>query len=484
MIETTTTGHDSRHPGTVAGGVAFVPISTESPHAARGDVRLTDLARMLRKRGCPSKVFQVYLDPADGAENGRRVQRLVDRLIGEGCKWVVFNEIWTAEIGRQLHAAGIGLIELRSHTFEDAIFADDNDVPMHVRECMTGAPLDELANLVEIVGPRQSRTAITAMDLRLHQSCGYKRTLADNPFYHDVLDAPAVAAHRGCAHCVSAMPNASGTPESIAKQIIERLRLDRQMFPAVETFWMSFAETFYESLSVALRSTRGDPVWQGITLAMQCRPDIIAQRANEIEALGADAAACGTVLRIGVVGFENFSPREILVLNRGVSPEDLDAAAAILNGWSEHPPAGLMVRGFTPSFILFTPWTRIEDLDVNLQRITRHGLWSANIERLRIGPGTPAFEKAQRDGLVVDEPVRSTAHPNGYTSERAFRYADANVAAVSAGFERLRPLAISDQPELLASIVATVLAAPDPAAVDWDEVAGAWEDVGSAARAS
>jgi hypothetical protein len=482
MGEVGSVERSSRAAGGLTGGVAFVPMSTESPHAARGDVRLTDLARQLRRRGCPTRVFQVYLDPSDRAENDRRVERLVERVLGERCRWVVFNELWTPELGRRLRSEGIGLIELRSHTFDDAIFADDGELFGHVSDCTTGKPLDEMANLVEIIGPRQ--TAITAMDLRVHQSCGFKRTLADNPFYRDVLDNPTVAAHRGCAHCVSAMPDAQGTPEIIAQRIVDRLRSDRKAFPTVRTFWMSFAETFYESLAVAFRTTRGDPVWQGITLAMQCRPDVIAQRAGDIEALAADADASGTHLRIGVVGFENFSPNEILVLNRGAAPEELDTAATILNRWSEHPPRGLVARGFTPSFILFTPWTRIEDLEVNLARIARHGLWSANIERLRVGPGTPTFEKARHDGLVIDEPVRSTAHPNGYTAERPFRYVDANVAAVSDGFERLRPLAHSDQPELLAAIVAAVRAARDPAALDWDEVARAWADMGSAARAS
>jgi hypothetical protein len=468
--------------GAAAGGVAFVAFSTESSQHSRGDVHLAHLARLLRGRGCPSRVFHVHLDPADQEENQRRIERLIERLIREQCRWAVFYELWTPELGHRLQAAGIGIIEMGSHTFEGAIFATkEGDLLTHVGDCVTGEVLDQFANLVEIVGPRDPRP-ITSIDLRIEQACAYKRTLADNPFYRDVLDAPEVAVHRGCAYCLSARPDAGGTPEQIAARIIERIRSDRRTFPAVETFWMAFAETYYDALAVAFRSMRGDPAWQGITLAMQCRPDVIAYRANEIEEVAADAAACGTQLRIGVVGFENFSPREILVLNRGAAPQALDTAASILNRWLVHPPTGLLVHGFIPSFILFTPWTRIEDLEINLQRIALHGLWNANVERLRFGPGTPVFEKAKRDGLVIDKPVRTAAHPNGYFSEREIRFADANVAAVSVGFERLRPFALGDQPELLAGVLATVSAASDPAAVDWDAVARAWEDIGAAAR--
>ncbi len=470
--------------GDPAQGVALVAFSTESPLAARGDVYLADLARTLRRQGIPSRVFHVHLHPADQEENRQRVQRLVERLIAERCRCAVFSELWTPELGRQLQAAGIRLIETSSHTFESAAFcARPVELPSHVRDCETRESLDEFANLVEIVGPRDPRP-ITAIDLRIDHSCGYKRTLADNPFYRDVLDVPEVVSHRGCAYCLSARATSVRTPEQMAERIVERIRTDRQVFPAVETIWMAFAETYYDALAIAFRTTRGDRVWDGITLSMQCRPDVIAQRAHDIEALAADAAASGCRLRIGVVGFENFSPREILVLNRGAAPEALDAAAAILNRWLSRPPTGLLVRGFTPSFILFTPWTRVEDLEINLQRIARHGFWNANIERLRLGPGTPAFTKAQHDGLVADGPVLVAAHPNGYTSERDIRFADPQVAAVSAGFERLRPFAFSEQPELLAGVIATVRAAADPAAVDWDGVTRAWDDVGAAARAS
>jgi hypothetical protein len=465
------------------GIVAFVAFSTESPHGSRAEIHLADSARVLRRLGVPSRLFHVHLAAGDEAENSRRIDQLVDRLLAERCRFAVFKEVWRPELGRRLRAAGIRIIETRAHTFDDAIFSEEIDLPNHVRTLATGATLDDTANLVEIVGPRTPR-AVTAIDLRIHQACGYKPSLADNEFYRDVLDAPEVASHRGCAYCLNARPDSQGTPEQMAALIVDRIRHDRQVFPALDTFWMAFAETFYDALAIAFSTTHGDPVWDGITLAMQCRPDVIAQRAPEIEALAADALASGTRLRIGVVGFENFSPREILVLNRGAAPELLDAAATILNRWLVHPPTGLLVGDFTPSFILFTPWTRIEDLEINLERIARHGFWNANIERLRIGPGTPAFVKAQRDGLVVEGPVRAAAHPNGYSSERDVRFVDVRVAAVSAGFERLRPLAFKEQPELLAGVLATVRSAPDLASFDWDGVAHAWADVGTAAHGS
>jgi|SRR5579862_1605349 len=469
---------------TLAGGVGLVAFSSESPHHSRGEVHLADAARLLRRNGIPSRVFHVHLTGSDQDENRRRVERLVERLTSERCGWAVFGEVWTPELGRRLRSVGIQLVETRSRTFEDAVFCrDESDLLRHLADARSGRVLDEVANLVEIVGPPAPRP-VTSIDLRVMQSCGYKKGLDDNAFYRDVRDAPELAAHRGCAYCLNARPHSSGTAEEIAVRIVERIRGDRQVFRSVDTFWMAFAETFYDALGIAFRTTRGDPVWHGITLAMQCRADVIAERASNIETLASEAAACGTRLRIGVVGFENFSRPEILALNRGVDPETLDAAASVLNRWLVHPPDGLLVEGFTPSFILFTPWTRIADLELNLERIAHHGLWNANIERLRIGPATPAFEKARRDGLIADGPVRPAAHPNGYFSEREIRFADPRVAAVSVGFETLRPHAMSELPELLSGVLAAVSAADDPGAVDWNEIARAWADLGAVAHGS
>lgn len=468
-------------PSPETGGVALVAFSTESPHASRADVHAADTVRTLRRKGIPSRLFHVHLDPSDTEENTRRVDTLIERLVAEGWTWAVFAELWTPEVGQRLKAAGMGVVETRTHTFVGAIHANPFELLRHVQGCSTGQPLDELTDLIEIVGPRHPRP-VTAIDLRIHQACGYKRSLVDNPFYQDVFQVPEVATHRGCAHCLSARPDTPNVPDEVAVQIVERIRADRAVFPMLETFWMGFAETFYDALAIAFRNGGDDPAWRGITLAMQCRPDVIALRHKEIEALAADADACGTKVRIGVVGFENYSAGEIDVLNRGAAPDSLDAAAAIVNRWLAEPPRGLVVRGFTPSFILFTPWTRVEDLEINLQFMFRHELRNANIERLRIGPGTPAFAKARHAGLVADGPVRPAAHPNGYSSERDIRFADPRIAAVCAGFERLRPFSFEEQPELLAGVLAAVLSATDPEAINWDAVAQSWNDVSTAAR--
>src|SRR4051794_221688 len=139
------------------GGVAFVAFSTESPYHSRGNVYLADAARSLRQQRIPSRLFHVHLAPHSGNENQRRFDRLVQRLTAEGCAWAVFDEVWTPDLGKQLIAAGIGVIETRIHTLSEAVFCRDDDLVAHVRDCMVESAIDEYADLVEIVGPTNPR---------------------------------------------------------------------------------------------------------------------------------------------------------------------------------------------------------------------------------------------------------------------------------------------------------------------------------------
>jgi hypothetical protein len=465
------------------GGVALIAFSTQSPRGARADAHLADIGRDLRGRGIPSRVFHVHFDPSNTDENARRVDRLLTRIREDGCRFAVSHEFWSVDVARRLSDSGLGLLELRARTIEESRQIAGQLLHQAVGECAVGSALNETAALIEPIG-LPAGEALTQADLNVRQACGYKNRLRDNPFYRQIADTAAMSDYRGCAHCLNAIPAGVGSEEEVADRIVYQVRRDREVLPDLRTVWVAFAETFFDALGIAFQRTRGDALWHGLSFAMQCRPDVLAKRWPDLERVAGHAAACETELRVAVVGFENFSPREIDVLNRGAPPEDLEAAVGVMRRWEQQPPPGLRVQGWIPSFILFTPWTRPEDLQVNLDFIERQGLWDANIERLRVGQGTAVFELAQHEGLVVDGPVRTSAHPNGYFAEREIRFVDARVAATAAGFERLRPFAHGSQPELLAGVLATVLAAGDPAALDWDGIVGTWDEVQAATRAS
>jgi hypothetical protein len=466
--------------------VALVAFSTESSYGPRVDGELLDMGRRLRRVGLPSVLFQVHLHPTDDAENARRIDDLFVRLRAGGYGHVVCLEVWTAGFGERLVAEGLHVIECRTASFAGATF-DPSLGSILGQHVAGGASLEEYAGLVELVGLPPSN-AVENVDLQGGDACSYQRSIDTNPFFADLAGDERFAGHRGCAYCFSAHRPPGALPPGPAltkpQRLLHELRARRAMFPALKTVWMPFAEVFYDDLAAAFASSGGDPVWRGLTMSMQCRPDVIVTRCADIERLGRLAHEAGTVIRIAVVGFENFSPAEIQRLNRGVTPDDLRAAAVILAQWRREPEAGLDVRGYVPSFILFTPWTSLEDLELNLHEIEANGLSNANVERMRLGGLTPLHEMARRAGLTESGRVRLAIHPNGYMSEAGYRFQDARVAAVSAGFETLKPLALADQAPLLAAIVESVKRSADPALIDWRKVAAAWEELRASSASS
>jgi hypothetical protein len=366
----------------------------------------------------------------------------------------------------------VHVVERRSHTLPEATFSSEPPLD----QLPPAAPRDEYQGLVEVLG-QSTAAGIANLDLIHGLPCSYKSSISDNPFFAEIAGLPEFAAHKGCAYCFNSsfdMPQEEPDP---AQAILDQLRMRRATLPGLKTVWIPFAEVIFETLGRALDRSQDDPVWRGLTLAMQCRPDVVVKRRKDIETVAAKAHGAATAIKIAVVGYENFSPAEIQVLNRGVSPDDLASAAAILAGWQREPVPGLDVRDYVPSFILFTPWTTLEDLELNLREIERHGLSNANVERLRLGRATPLYEMARRQGLTSSEPVRLAVHPNGYFSEASIRFKDPRVASVCEGFDRLKPFAFEEQAPVLAAIVDAVRRSPDPATIDWAAVEATWQRI-------
>lgn len=325
--------------------------------------------------------------------------------------------------------------------------------------------------------------SVANVDLSTDESCSYQGGIAANPFFAELANDPRFAGHRGCAYCFNAhkpgheSAPAGGDGRDKVDRLLDELRSRRAMLPGLKTVWMPFAEVFYDGLSQAFDCSVGDPVWRGLTMSMQCRPDVIVTKHRDIEQLAAKAHRAQTVIKIAVVGFENFAPAELERLNRGVVPEDLSRAAVILAGWQREPVPGLDVRGYVPSFILFNPWTSLEELELNLREMARCGLSGANIERMRLGSATPLYEMARRAGLTIAAPVRLAVHPNGYFSEASYRFRDGRVAAACDGFDELKAFAFSDQAPVLAAVVDAVRRSDSPERIDWKAIAGTWRRI-------
>ncbi len=180
-------------------------------------------------------------------------------------------------------------------------------------------------------------------------------------------------------------------------------------------------------------------------ILVKARADGLLARADRFRRSLTRARAAGHSVVLFLVGLENFSAAELLRFNKGITSADLDRCLELLGSLEAEFGDAFSLRRYTGhGFVLWTPWTTLEDLEQNLAGFDRHDLRTlsskAPFSRLRLHPWAPLHRLAERDGLLDPEGRTGLRHHLGYaTDEVPWRFADPAAALVyellSAGIE-------------------------------------------------
>lgn len=143
-------------------------------------------------------------------------------------------------------------------------------------------------------------------------------------------------------------------------------------------------------------------------------------------------------LHIYTTGIENFSDPELLRFNKGFDSLTAVRAVNLLKEFEVRYARNFHYSGYMPlGFILFSPWTRLEDLRRNLRLIQHQELeyetGNLFMSRLRLHPTQALTALADKDGLLtdtVDDSLRLNRRKLfGY--ERPWRFADPRLEPVN-----------------------------------------------------
>ena len=253
--------------------------------------------------------------------------------------------------------------------------------------------------------------------------CLYHRPLRRNPRYRDVdLDA----AHRdfGCSFCGvgrdTRYPYATAPVPLALKQVRAALATPpearRDGGVGVGQFVMTGAVLFHRlhELFAAVLEARLPPA----EFLFACRIDELRRKAPRIDAVLPRLRAAGHTISIANMGVENFSPEENERFNKGITADDVAAVLEHVTRWERDYPGTFRFHetgGF--GFILFTPWTRLDDLRINLREAERFGVHPDSfffVSRLQLHRGRPIHRLAERDGVLLaegDDPAGSVLAP-------------------------------------------------------------------------
>ncbi len=232
--------------------------------------------------------------------------------------------------------------------------------------------------------------------------CSYHAPVAGNPFYRGL----GLPSSMGCAFCQ--MPDMKtarwGVKDATAFAARQIAALSRQRRAAGGEARLSLCgfELWRRLEELALALVR-DGV-RGVELNFMPRLDEVLAARGAIERVLPLLAGNGISLRINGLGVENFSPDENMRLHKGITAEQVHEASAFLISCSERWPGTFRLPFGGLGMILFTPWTTLKDLRVNLDNIERCPLIDrpfALSRRLMLFPGAPVTKLAERDGLLA-----------------------------------------------------------------------------------
>jgi len=245
-------------------------------------------------------------------------------------------------------------------------------------------------------------------------SCTGRPSAADNPRFAgvDMGDCRVVT---GCTFC------GGSPPPAIHGRGVDSLTLvGRQLRAALATGRGPDGRDrgHYDLLDLGL-FTRADEVFAladelGVppaTFYFSPRIDDVIGAARRLEALLPRVASAGHRMRMLVMGLENFSPSELERFNKGITPEQVDALTELAADWGRRFPGVFKLlqdddEEVEWGFILWTPWTTLEDLRVNLRaarqrRFARDGWWL--VSALLVLRATPLASLARHEGDLLGD---------------------------------------------------------------------------------
>jgi hypothetical protein len=234
--------------------------------------------------------------------------------------------------------------------------------------------------------------------------CSYRVSLVGHPDYADLVGC-GVPEHHGCAFC-----SASAAPIQPFRTSPLDLAL-RQVASATASdgSCRSRNEFLLESSSLLRQLDRfvagvRDLGVRGARFFLATRADDLLRCADRIEAALRLAGPADLSIHVVSMGAENFSDQENRRLNKGIVATQLREALGLMRHWErEHAGAFAFDSHGGLGFVLFTPWTTLQDLETNLRAARELGLGHAGFlltRRLMLMPDLPVTRLAERDGLL------------------------------------------------------------------------------------
>jgi hypothetical protein len=493
----------------LGGSIERVAILSFHSHGDRSfldDRELAVVSAELRADGVVNDLVLVAFG-ADAGTDASTLQLLIARLASYDV--VVFERVWSAELVAQLRAAlpGTPFIHCRGeHALEDppADYVCGREVRQSLPRLLAhlrGAPIPPLVGTlarrdgawIDIGGPSlapprarpfvanvrpvivnpEAFPATRSFSVVGNAGCPYQADARDNPVYAGVAIPEGLG--RGCAFCTTGNHYEARPPADTAASVLEQLRFLRREAPELQRIVLKDQNPlgYLTEVVSALADERLGP----FTLMLETRADWLTRNARRFDDALAAARRAGIRISPFLVGIESFSQPELDRYNKGTTAAANEAFLASLWALRERHGETLDLESASFGFVLFTPWTTLDDLETNLRAIQRTRFDRLRgrllLSRARLYPDTALYYLAQRDGLLAEafREGEDSSRRYGYYPAHPWRFERPEVAHFAALATTLTAaLGGRDELAIFERLVAAFRAAADPLSVTSDAI--------------
>jgi hypothetical protein len=238
--------------------------------------------------------------------------------------------------------------------------------------------------------------------------CIYSRGFDRNPYFRGI-DLSRATRSSGCSFCQGINPSDAQVvikkPVELAVLQLKRFQETAPLFRRTGRFMINGVRVFHQSglFFRQIFSLDLPPCEFHFSL----RVDEFLKKVPVLESVLSEMKKHGHSIHIWSIGIENFSPVENERLNKGLTRRMIFSAFEVFKNLEKKFPETFFFTqhgGF--GMILFTPWTAIDDLIINVDSIRHLGLQEEKFlltTRLQLLEGSPASLLAEHDGLTVDK---------------------------------------------------------------------------------
>ncbi|MDD4530381.1 MAG: hypothetical protein PHO80_02425 [Candidatus Gracilibacteria bacterium] len=236
------------------------------------------------------------------------------------------------------------------------------------------------------------------------EHCSYKANIKNNKYFSNIV-LPDGINKLGCSFCCDKREDPC-KDTNIQEQILDLMIKQIQLTKSYDNNFYKFSSSdqgflyYIDKFCDLIIASNID----NIEIYIQSRVDTININKDKIEQTLKKIKGKNIKLVFYLIGFENFSQETLDIFNKGITTDNITECIEFLDYLEDNYKDNFLASTGSHGFILFTPWTTMNDLRINLAYFEKYKFdrfcTNLHLKKLRLSEEMPLYYKAKKDGVL------------------------------------------------------------------------------------